>query len=169
VFPWLEVRRFVPSLGLFVFAGTVIALAQARTETSASETVDTRRECESDAGCDDQNVCTFDECVNNTCVHLHWDPCCQPDGPCPCRIHLDCVFGWCCDVNRLVCKPPPCLGDGDFNGDGLINLEDWRHWDHCDRGPAGSWIEGECNAFNLDGNHTIDLVDFAALQQAFTP
>jgi len=78
--------------------------------------------CETDADCNDGDVCTFDECSNGSCLHGVIDPCCQPSGPCPCSSENECAFGFCCNVTTGFCEPPPCRGIPTVSEWGLVVL-----------------------------------------------
>ncbi len=63
--------------------------------------------------------------------------------------------------------PDECETAGDRDGDGDIDLTDFRTFDTCMLGPDGG-SQPECTALDMDASGDIDLVDFAAFQQAFT-
>ncbi len=61
--------------------------------------------------------------------------------------------------------PAGLAGSGDYDGSGIVDLDDFRHWDECVIGPIP--VPAPCHAFDLDGNSTVDHADFAAWQRAF--
>ena len=60
------------------------------------------------------------------------------------------------------------LGDGDFDDDGDVDLEDFANWDDCMTGPDGAPYESGCEAFDTESDGDVDLRDFAGFQEAFT-
>lgn len=56
---------------------------------------------------------------------------------------------------------------GDANGDGLINLDDFDSMLTCWSGPAGLEIGEECVIFDMDGSTRVDLKDFFIFQNLF--
>ena len=60
------------------------------------------------------------------------------------------------------------LVPGDANADGGVGLDDYEAFEGCMTGPDGGPPEGECQGLDADGNGTIDLGDFAALQSSFS-
>jgi uncharacterized membrane protein len=58
--------------------------------------------------------------------------------------------------------------DGDFDGDGDVDLADYQRFNTCLTGPA-EMIEGaECEPGDADGDGDVDLSDFKLFQQSFT-
>ena len=57
-------------------------------------------------------------------------------------------------------------GIGDFSGDGHSDIQDFTILHDCLFGPATA-AENECLCTDVDGNGTIDLIDFALLQRYF--
>ncbi len=65
----------------------------------------------------------------------------------------------------IACVTGPALMECcDFNGDSIEDLADLGAWCACLRGPAASW-DADCRAMDLDRSHTVDLHDWAVLQQ----
>ena len=60
------------------------------------------------------------------------------------------------------------LGDGDFDDDGDVDLEDFANWDDCMTGPDGGPYESGCEAFDTESDGDVDLRDFGGFQRAFT-
>ncbi len=58
---------------------------------------------------------------------------------------------------------PPC----DCNSTGGVNLLDYDDFEACLTGPGTSVAEG-CKCFDVDRSDTVDLLDFAVSQSAFT-
>lgn len=60
------------------------------------------------------------------------------------------------------------LAPGDCNGDAGVNLFDHRDFSACMAGPADGPLNLECRCFDVDGNGTVDLADFAQIAAGFT-
>lgn len=60
------------------------------------------------------------------------------------------------------------LVDGDFEGDGDVDLADYSWFPDCAVGPDSGLNIG-CIAFNFDGDPDVTLADFAILQNNFEP
>lgn len=60
------------------------------------------------------------------------------------------------------------LVDGDFEGDGDVDLADYSWFPDCAVGPDAGLNIG-CIAFNFDGDPDVTLADFAVLQNNFEP
>lgn len=60
----------------------------------------------------------------------------------------------------------PVMGNGDHNGDGIIDLADYAGFPVCMAGPGGGLGAG-CEVFDFDGDTDVDLADFAGFQRAF--
>lgn len=60
------------------------------------------------------------------------------------------------------------LAPGDCNTDGGVNLFDYSPFEACLAGPADGPLSPECACFDLDGNGTVDLVDFGLFEVAFS-
>jgi hypothetical protein len=58
--------------------------------------------------------------------------------------------------------------NGDFDGDGDVDLDDYLHWDDCMTGPDSPPYGEGCAALDFDTDEDVDLTDFAAFQEAFT-
>ena len=56
---------------------------------------------------------------------------------------------------------------GDSNGDGDVDLDDYSVFQACLAG-AGSGLGAGCECLDLDDNGSVDLLDFAEFQVAFT-
>jgi len=65
----------------------------------------------------------------------------------------------------LSCFAAP---NGDFDGDGDVDLDDFASWDDCMTGPDDPPYGEGCAAFDFDTDYDVDLTDFAAFQEAFT-
>jgi len=104
--------------------------------------------CTADAACDDGEFCNGGE------------PCdafgeCQPST-------FPCDVGAWCDESGDACVPH---GNGDFNDNGTIDLQDYAKFQECFGQVAGP----ECVAANLVGaDGAIDAADIAAFVSAFT-
>lgn len=57
---------------------------------------------------------------------------------------------------------------GDCNGDGNVALFDFACFVDCVTGPGGGPVPPECQTFDYDNDDDVDLLDFAAFQNAFT-
>ena len=90
-------------------------------------------------GCDDDTE--FNECVGNDGVY-------QGDGS---TCDQGCVFP---------------TGDGDYDENTYVDLEDFEHWPDCMTGPENGPYQEGCGAFDFDGDTDIDLFDFAEFQIA---
>jgi hypothetical protein len=60
------------------------------------------------------------------------------------------------------------LAPGDCNADGGVNLFDYDAFEACLSGPGGGPLSPECTCFDLDGSGTVDMLDFALLQEGFS-
>lgn len=60
------------------------------------------------------------------------------------------------------------LAPGDCNVDGGVNLFDYDAFEACLSGPGGGVLPAECACFDLDGNGTVDMLDFGGLQRGFS-
>ncbi|MEE9294086.1 MAG: trypsin-like serine protease [Phycisphaerae bacterium] len=65
-----------------------------------------------------------------------------------------------------ICASLPA-GDGDFNGDGDLDLFDFAQFDQCVTGPAGDVLAG-CGQADLDGDGDVDFTDFWKVSDRFT-
>ena len=52
---------------------------------------------------------------------------------------------------------------GDWDDNGVVDLEDFVHWPECMTGPHGGVLPG-CGPFDFDGEGDVDLVDFMRFQ-----
>jgi len=66
--------------------------------------------------------------------------------------------------------PPtsPRAPAGDYNGDGRVDLDDHAHWSLCVTGPGNPPYPVGCQAFDVESDGDVDLVDFSSLQIALT-
>lgn len=69
------------------------------------------------------------------------------------------------DVNANAI-PDECEARGDFDGDGDVDLDDYRRLHDCLDGPDGGILPG-CDVQDLTGDEAVDLADVAQLQNAF--
>jgi hypothetical protein len=60
------------------------------------------------------------------------------------------------------------LPAGDAGEDGLVSLADYAEFRACATGPDGGVAPDGCQVFDVDHSSTIDLADFARIQQAYT-
>ncbi len=60
------------------------------------------------------------------------------------------------------------LAPGDCNTDGGVNLFDYSSFEACLAGPADGPLTPECACFDLDGDGTVDLMDFGLFQFGFS-
>jgi formylglycine-generating enzyme required for sulfatase activity len=60
----------------------------------------------------------------------------------------------------------PVLGNGDYNGDGIIDLADYVEFAGCLAGP-GEGLDTGCDVFDFDTDSDVDLADFAGFQRVF--
>lgn len=60
----------------------------------------------------------------------------------------------------------PVLGDGDFDGDGDVDLTDYAAFPGCMGGPNVGLGPG-CEVFDFDGDLDVDTLDFAGFQLVF--
>ncbi len=63
--------------------------------------------------------------------------------------------------------PTVLFNDGDFNGDGDVDLFDYTEFHRCMTGPGGS-VEGDCEAGDFDGDGDIDLIDYRRVSNRFS-
>ena len=60
---------------------------------------------------------------------------------------------------------PSLLGDYDDNG--VIDLDDFAYFVPCMTGPAGGPLDDSCRMFDFDTDDDVDAADFAAFQEVF--
>jgi hypothetical protein len=70
-------------------------------------------------------------------------------------------------VLTLVELPGPCDHAGDANADCHLDLDDLMLFEACLAGPSATATPG-CECYDLDGDDSVDLADFADFQLAFT-
>jgi hypothetical protein len=58
-------------------------------------------------------------------------------------------------------------GLGDFNCDGIVNLDDYVEWDSCATGPEAGPYDAGCEAFDAEYDGDVDLSDVAEVQWVF--
>jgi hypothetical protein len=119
-------------------------------------------ECIIDLQCDDGNVCTTDICDNGCCSYWHGDPCCPPDGCCPCEQYDNCFnfFGTCCNEKTGCCEPAPC----DDDQDGILN-----DYDECPNTPIGTNVDGSGRPLaDMNDDCEANLVDYALFAEGMT-
>jgi 6-phosphogluconolactonase (cycloisomerase 2 family) len=68
----------------------------------------------------------------------------------------------------MVIYLPPDQADGDFDGDGDVDLSDFGQFQLCFTGPGGSFDDPDCAAFDFDDDGDVDLADFGQFQLVFT-
>ncbi len=73
-------------------------------------------------------------------------------------------FSYTLFVTKLLCAER----DGDYDGDGVIDLGDFSHLPPCLTGPGPTTCLTGCDVFDLDADADIDLTDFAGFQNALT-
>ncbi len=61
-------------------------------------------------------------------------------------------------VKLTLLEPWP---DGDYTGEGDIDLKDFAYWSSCTTGPAKPYDIPRCRLFDFDLDNDIDLTDFA--------
>lgn len=71
-------------------------------------------------------------------------------------------------VPLFSCDALFAQGDGDYNGDGYVDLEDFAYWEACMTGPDGGLPDPDCAAFDFDSDIDVDLLDFGGFTVAFT-
>ena len=57
---------------------------------------------------------------------------------------------------------------GDAGEDGVIGLFDYNEFQSCLDGPDGGTLPPPCWVFDVNESGTVDLTDFAAIQQSFS-
>jgi len=99
---------------------------------------------------------------------------CQADDAC--NDNLDCTTNQCNLVTSLcefVVLPDlrvidgQCIILGDLNGDQVVTLADYLHWQDCETGPIDGPYMAGCEIFDFEPNDLVDLHDFARFQRAF--
>ncbi len=58
--------------------------------------------------------------------------------------------------------------DGDYTGEGGVDLEDYAYWSGCMTGPAATYESPQCERFDIDLDDDVDLRDFAHFQRQFS-
>jgi len=120
--------------------------------------------CTDDAGCDDNNQCTQDGCVDTSCQYnpvVDGAPCdegscqagsCQPD---TCTSDADCGLGFTCDTGTGYCEPiTGCTDDAECGGtdcmagscgiDGSCSYAPASNGTECGADPGQVCQDGEC-------------------------
>ena len=123
--------------------------------------------------CEDGIDCTDDACQSGTCVSLPNDVNCSDDsvfcnGPEVCDAMVGCISAgdpcdsatW-CDESLDVCEP---YGDGDFDGDGDVDLQDFARFQLCFAQSAS----GGCEPANMTGDEMVDLDDYNLISPLIT-
>ena len=114
--------------------------------------------------CEDGIDCTDDTCQNGNCISLPNDANCSDvffcNGPEVCDALVGCVSpgdpcssGTWCDESLDVCEP---YGDGDFDDDGDVDLQDFARFQLCFAKSAS----GGCEPANMTGREMVDLADY---------
>ncbi len=142
---------------------------------NGQETCDALHQCQPGTAidCDDEVACTIDSCNESTdsCDHLPDNAYCDNgvfcDGQETCDLALDCQAGaspcsgdtW-CDEDDDTCV---AYGDGDFDNDGDVDLNDFAGFQRC----FGGYAIDECTPGDLTGTGGLididDFTEFAAL------
>ena len=68
----------------------------------------------------------------------------------------------------MVVMVPICLSDGDSNGDGDIDLNDFQAFQECVGGTGDPPAGPQCDCFDFDLDTDVDLVDIGIFQRVFT-
>ncbi len=124
--------------------------------------------------CDDGVACTVDSCDEDldACVHTADDALCDDgvfcDGIETCDPVVGCLAGtspcgdeaWCDEAEEMCVA----YGDGDFDGDGDVDLFDYHRFMLC----FGQLAVGGCEPGNMSGDEFIDLEDYAEFGAALT-
>lgn len=53
---------------------------------------------------------------------------------------------------------------GDYDGNEVVDLDDFAYWDDCQTGPDGGPREPPCKPFDIDFDGDVDLADFGQMQ-----
>ena len=78
-----------------------------------------------------------------------------------------------CNANAV---PDECdtIDNGDFDGDGTVDLDDYAAFGDCMAGPdqepqpsLPECIDACLGAFDFDGDNDVDLIDFAVFEGVF--
>ncbi len=74
------------------------------------------------------------------------------------------------------CVPDPCeaiigaccftSGFGDYDGNGILELDDYKQWPTCATGPGGPFASG-CGVLDFQTDGDVDLADFGRFQKDF--
>jgi hypothetical protein len=98
--------------------------------------------------CDDGLFCNVDEsCTDGVCGGGTANPCDDSD---PCTADA-------CDEDEDVCFTT----DGDWDGDGVVDVDDYPGVESCLTGPDGSYPQPECCRVDRDLDGDVDLIDVA--------
>lgn len=68
-------------------------------------------------------------------------------------------------VTGIYCFP----ADGDWDGDGEVDLLDYDRWPACRTGPGTLFTDDHCESFDFDLDGDVDTYDFSRFQQSFAP
>jgi hypothetical protein len=69
-------------------------------------------------------------------------------------------------VDDLTVSRPGCP-DGDFNGDGDVDLADHLAMAQCLNGPLGATVSAACGIYNFDFDTDVDMADFLSFAMRF--
>ncbi len=99
------------------------------------------------------------------------EACCLPGGTCEEMDVLCCLGkggtpqgpGTVCTVDCNLCKV-----SGDMNGDGVVTLKDWAHFELClTAGGPGEPVPPNCGAADINCDGVVDMKDVQRFQQLF--
>ena len=90
-----------------------------------------------------------------------------PEGECAAAASARTLPGDGCEEASILYQPEPvriCGTDGDCDGNGIVNLGDWRFVAECLGGPNSGSSE-DCRCADTDGDEDVDLSDVAYFQR----
>ena len=68
-------------------------------------------------------------------------------------------------VRSLIRDPDvQTITPGDYDGNEVVDLEDFAYWDDCATGPDGGPRAPECKPLDINFNGDVDLGDYALMQ-----